>query len=275
MFPPVCLGCDREERPGPLPLGLCLPCRGRLKPVRGPVCNGCGEPLAAVGVPAGYLCAGCRRRPPAYDALLAGWWYLPPLEPVVRALKFGRLEFLGGQLAAALARRFGRRLEPVEAVAAVPLHWRRRLVRGYNQAEAIARPLAHRLGRPLVPALRRRRPTRPQTALARAERGRNVRGAFRTRRAARAAVRGSSLLLVDDVATTGATLDQAAAELLRAGASKVVALVAARTPPAEAGATGRAGFGAPPGPWEPRMAFSCRICPRPTVASADGQTIRG
>ncbi len=111
----------------------------------------------------------------------------------------------------------------------VPLHWRRQMARGYNQAERIARPLAKRLGRPLITALRRTRATPPQALLERPHRRANLRGAFRGRRSS--AIRGRRVLLVDDVATTGATLHHASAALRRAGAASVMALAVARTPP--------------------------------------------
>ncbi len=228
LFPPICLGCGREERPGPLALGLCLPCRGRLAILRGPRCAACGRPLEAAAPPAGYLCGDCQRRPPAFDRLLAVWSYEPPLEEVIHALKFGRLDFLGGHLAEEIWHRLGSELRAAEAIVPVPLHWRRQMVRGYNQAERIARPLARRLRRPLVTALRRIRATPPQARLDRSRRRANLRRAFRCRRPS--AIRGRTLLLVDDVTTTGVTLAAAAAALRRAGASSVTALAAARAP---------------------------------------------
>ncbi len=232
VFPPICLGCERESRPGPLWLGLCLPCRGRLEALRGRRCSGCGRPLAAAALPAGYLCGRCRRRPPAFDRLLAVWSYAPPLEQVIHALKFGRLDFLGAQLAEEIWHCLGGELRAVEAVVPVPLHWRRQLARGYNQAERIARPLARRLDRPLVRALRRRRPTPPQARLPRSQRQANLERAFRGRRSSK--IGNRPVLLVDDVATTGATLDQAAAALKRLGEPPpwCAAVAAARRPAA-------------------------------------------
>ena len=147
---------------------------------------------------------------------------------MVHALKFGRLDFLGSHLADEIWHRLGSQLRVAEAIVPVPLHWRRQTARGYNQAERLARPLARRLGRPLVTPLRRTRATPPQTRLERARRRANLRRAFRCRRPS--AVRGRAILLVDDVTTTGATLAEAAAALRRAGASSVTALAAARTP---------------------------------------------
>jgi ComF family protein len=147
---------------------------------------------------------------------------------VVRGLKFGRLDYLGGHLAAALVDGLGDRLAGFDRVVPVPLHWRRRLARGYNQAEQIARPLAARLGLPCAPLLARRRATPPQSLLGKADRLANLRRAFRVPRPEK--VRGLRILLVDDVATTGATLDAAARALKNAGAAAVIALVAGRTP---------------------------------------------
>jgi ComF family protein len=144
-------------------------------------------------------------------------------------LKFGRLEYLGEHVAVEMAARL--RSEDLEAdvVVWVPLHWRRYLGRGYNQAERIARPLGHALGLPVRRALVRRRATPAQTSLARAERAANLRGSMR----ARLDLSGQRVLLVDDVFTTGSTMRAAAASLGDAGATRITALVAARTPGAE------------------------------------------
>jgi ComF family protein len=182
-------------------------------------------------LPADWACGRCRARRPAFDRLLSAWTYRPPLDAVLRALKFARLEHLGEHLAEGMAELLAPHLSGFDAVVPVPLHWRRRLARGYNQAALIASPLAARLGIPLLEALRRSRATPPQTALDRAERLGSPRQAFRLRRGT--AVAGRRLLLVDDVVTTGATLEAAARELVRGGAGPIVALAAARTPAAD------------------------------------------
>lgn len=228
LLPAPCLGCGRPLPAAGAPLGLCAACRAALVPLPHEACAICSRPLPAHALPANYRCGACRRSPPAFDRLLALWSYRPPLDAVVRGLKFGRLDYLGRHLATVLAQELGDRLAGFDRVVPVPLHWRRRLARGYNQAERIARPLAGRLGLPCVPALSRRRATPPQSLLGREDRLANLRRAFRVPHPER--VRGLHLLLIDDVATTGATLDAAAAALKQAGATSVTALVAGRTP---------------------------------------------
>ncbi len=222
-IPSPCLGCGETVWEPHTSLGLCVRCRGRLRRWPETACPGCGRPLGAA--PADGFCAACRavRATP----ILSTWAYEPPLDEVIMGLKFRRLDYLGAQLGRVMAQVHRPGLAEREVVLPVPLHWRRRLTRGYNQAELLARPLADALGLPLVRGLARRRSTRPQSRLEREARARNPAGVFAPRRAA--LWRGRRVLLVDDVVTTGATLNAAAQTLLEAGARDVVALTAART----------------------------------------------
>jgi ComF family protein len=228
LLPSPCLACGRPLPAVGAPLSLCGECRATLVPLPREACAICSRPLAAHALPADYRCGACRQSPPAFDRLLALWSYRPPLDAVIQGLKFRRLDYLGRHLAVALAAGLRDRLAGCDRVIPVPLHWRRRLARGYNQAERIARPLAGRLALPYLPALSRRRATPPQSLLGRDDRLANLRKAFCVPHPER--VRGLHLLLVDDVATTGATLEAAAVALKSAGAASVTALVVARTP---------------------------------------------
>ncbi len=218
--------------------GRCFLCRGAARAV---LCAACDAdlprldaprcPRCALGAPAGAVCGRCLARTPAYDATVAALAYEFPADVLVQALKFRAELALAPLLGALLAARIGG-AERVDLVLPVPLAAARLRARGYNQALEIARPVARAAGARLEPRLAERsRDTASQMDLPHAERARNVRGAFRCTRA----LEGAAVALVDDVMTTGATLDELAATLKRAGAARVVNWVVARTPaPADA-----------------------------------------
>lgn len=221
LFPPVCLACRRVEGTRSQPLCLCNRCRDRLEILRQPADH--SRPVADSSL----------------EGILSRWSYETPLDCVIHGLKFGRMEFLGIDLADGLHHLLEEADAEIHMVVPIPLHWHRRLVRGYNQAEAIAKPLATSLGLPLVKAIRRLRVTRPQATLSRHERERNLRSAFAPAPRQCAKIVGRRLLLVDDVVTTGATLEAAARCLKNHGAHSVLALTAGRTP---AGGVHRGGW---------------------------------
>ncbi len=204
---------------------VCDRCR-RYAPA-GHVC--CPRCAAALTTPA-PLCGRCLAHPPAFDASRAATHYAPPVDLLVQALKFR------AQLP--LARAFADRLldavtaHPTlrgDVLIAVPLSAERLAGRGFNQAQEIAKPLAHALRLPLaLDACVRVRDTRPQSTLAPADRRDNMRGAFAVMD--RRAIAGKRVLVVDDVMTTGHTLDALATCLKRHGAACVANLVFARTP---------------------------------------------
>ena len=197
-----------------------------------PVCPGCGEDLpplpahcpgCAMPSLANNRCGACLSHPPPYDATIAAWSYAFPANRLVHALKFhGRL-----QLAPWFARELAGRLERrPELIVSVPLHRSRLAQRGFNQAHEIARCLSRLTGVALATdGVRRIQATAAQADLPPGARRRNVRGAFKCE----LLLHGVSVAVVDDVMTTGATLEELARALKRAGAQHVTNLVVART----------------------------------------------
>jgi ComF family protein len=231
IFDDTCLGC--RERPAGRRLGLCARCHGRLEPhlERRGRCAGCARHVPHASQCG--LCGACLVDPPPWRRLHTLYTYRPPFDRVIHAFKFERLEQLGDELAAIAFDRYAEDLlggvggrPGLDAVVPVPLPWPRRLRRGFNQAEAIAAPLAGALGLPLRHALARR-PSPPQSLLPLRRRGSNLRRSLVVRERLPCA----SVLLVDDVVTSGATLRAATVSLLRAGAAEVTALAVGWTPP--------------------------------------------
>ena len=174
-------------------------------------------------------CALCRAGLRGFDAAYCFGAYEGPLRELVHLFKYGKVwslaRPLGNLLAAALPLD-----ESFDAIAPVPLHWRRQWQRGFNQSELLARNIAGRTGIPVVLALRRLRSTSAQAGLNNAGRRQNVAGAFACRRGARWArrIQAKRILLVDDVMTTGSTAAACALALKRAGAARVALLTVAR-----------------------------------------------
>jgi ComF family protein len=201
---------------------LCAPCHAAL-PALPPPCPVCAQPSAGGGA-----CGQCLAKPPRFTATVAAHAYAFPLDRLVQALKYAhRLEVaqpLGDALADAL-QRSPASLAGVAAIVPLPLSPARQRERGFNQAVEIARVVARRTGLPVARLLSRTTHAPPQASLPWAQRARNVRGAF----ACRQCLAGRHVAVLDDVMTTGATLDAAAAALLAAGAARVDAWVVART----------------------------------------------
>jgi ComF family protein len=212
--------------------GTCFVCRGSS---RGLLCDACGAelprlaaelcPRCALPSPGAAVCGRCLSEPPAYDATAAALAYDFPADALVHALKFrGELAlapFLGKMLSSRVSH------FTVDRVIPVPLSSARLRSRGYNQAVEIARHIVRE--KLDVDACVRQHDGTPQAQLPWEERRRNVRGAFHCRRT----LTGATVAVVDDVMTTGATLDELARTLKRAGAARVVNWVVARTlPPA-------------------------------------------
>lgn len=218
MFGGTCLLCRGAAEQG----ALCAPCDADLPRLDEPLCPRCALPS-----PAGEICGRCLAHPPHFDATIAALAYRFPADVLVHALKFRGELALAGVLARLLAQRIGP--DPAASwLVPVPIAAGRLRERGFNQALEIARHVARATGTRLAPEwCERARETPAQTDLPWAERVSNVRGAFR----AGGALEGAAIAVLDDVMTTGATLDAIAATLKRAGASRVVNWVVARTFP--------------------------------------------
>lgn len=185
--------------------------------------------MCALPTPQGAVCGRCLRKPPQFDHAVAAFIYRFPADKLVQALKFGEQLDLANPLADSLA---GRITVPADCIVPMPLHPARLRQRGHNQSLEIARRLAARLEIPLRPhACTRVRDTPPQSALTWKERGKNMRRAFQCSED----FSGKHVAMVDDVMTSGASLNELAIALRRAGASEVSAWIVARTVPHGAG----------------------------------------
>ena len=215
LLPPRCGACRTVGA------WLCERCRERIRRLEEPICRRCGVELES----ARKQC-GCRDRLKALARLRSAVAYEGPIEMAIQRFKYEGWRRLAGPLALLLAERLAVEGLAAQWVLAVPLHPVRRRQRGFNQADLLARELRSRLGLGTPPGeLIRRRATPPQVGHDRLWRLENVRGAFEWRGAD---LGGRSLLLVDDVATTGATLDACAAALRASGSGPVIGVSVAR-----------------------------------------------
>ena len=202
---------------------ICGGCKERLKPVNGPRCYKCSKPLHDPGQ---EYCENCRSRSHLFEQGIGIFPYSTLLQESLYRLKYGKRQEYGtfyGELAAFYARKQIEKWQ-IQRIIPIPLHRKRMEKRGYNQAEIIAEALGKRLNLPVKKKqLKRKINTKPQKDLDPIQRRANMRGAFITK----SDLQGENILLIDDIYTTGTTIDEAAGALKKAGAGGVYFLVIA------------------------------------------------
>ncbi len=225
VLPPLCASCRT-------PLsnlgGLCPACWSRMSFIAPPYCERLGIPFAYDPGP-GVLSMEAIADPPAYGRARAVVRYDDIARDLVHRLKYGDRLDLATAMGRWMARAGRELLDDADALVPVPLHWQRLWGRRFNQAAALAKAAAVDTGIPvLTAALRRMRATTQQVGLSRRARAMNVQGAFAVTKEGRVSIHGKRLVVVDDVLTSGATIDACARALLHAGARNVDVLVFAR-----------------------------------------------
>ena len=214
LFPVTCVVCEApviERKWG----AACPECWARLVPIEPPFCPQCGGPAPAIE----GLCGFCRKGDHTFDLARSAFLFTDTLREIIHHLKYSDRVSLVDPLAHTLRRCLDHEPFTGQIVIPVPLHRSRQRQRGFNQAELIA----SKLGRPMALSLRRRKNTVSQTGLTRTERKHNLAGAFELR----GQISGT-VIVIDDVYTTGSTMNEISRTLKRAGAERVEVLTVAR-----------------------------------------------
>lgn len=229
LLPSSCAYCRMPAGHSGVPF-FCAACWADFSVISASLCPGCGRPFdseESLTASPSHCCRSCRLSPPLFDQALSVGYFEGSLREAIHVFKYRPLRALGAPLGRWMAGNV-RQLAQHDIVLPVPLHRSRLRRRGFNQALLLAHAVSLRHAVPLsCDTLLRIRPTRPQVELSGAERSANVRGAFAVPRPAE--VQGLRILLIDDVFTTGATLNECARALKAAGAGAVSALTLART----------------------------------------------
>lgn len=216
IFPPRCAGC------GQLGQRWCPECQTNIQPIKQPFCKKCGEPVSQNN----YVHSRCSRDLECIEFIRSYGYYKSPLLEAIHKLKYQNDIGIAESLAAYLVEIYKNIQFETDIVIPVPLNKQKLLQRGYNQAKLIARPFALAINRPLISnALYRTSDTRTQVGLSRNERIVNVQDAFIVKKDI---IQGKRIILVDDVSTTGATLEACAKALNKAGATAIVGLTLAK-----------------------------------------------
>jgi competence protein ComFC len=216
FYPPVCCTC------GEIGKLICDECFLQIERIHGAGCNLCGEPIRS-----GSICARCEQQKPHFSKLRSFGYYSGPLRDAIVSLKYQRNIGLGEFFAPLLIEIIIQEKWTLDGITAIPLSTIRKKERGYNQAELLARPIARALKLPYEnKIISRKKHTASQVGLSVKERQLNMQDAFEGNPRF---VKGKSFLLIDDVATTGATMDACAKALLDAGSRRIYGLTLAKT----------------------------------------------
>lgn len=229
LFPPLCHGC-KVFLDDPGELHLCQACRAGITLVESPLCSCCGVPFVTEGG-GDHRCGPCTSETPRFELARAVAVYDGIMRDLIHRFKYGDTVRLARPLALLTAERLLPTVSEFapDLVLPVPLHARRLRERGFNQSLLLAEKLAKLWQLPLERSLlQRTRWTEPQTALSADERRRNLRNAFAVEDTA--SILGRKVLLVDDVYTTGSTLNECSLTLKGGGAAAVFAVAVARAP---------------------------------------------
>lgn len=226
VFPPLCHNC-KAFIPDAGALHICPACREQIQLITSPICHVCGIPFAGTGDD--HACGKCLTHQPSFDIARAAAVHEGDFRNLIHTFKYNRKIHLRrplALLAVELLTGFVRQEKP-ELILPVPLHTERLRKRGFNQAILLGELLSREWKIPMERrTLLRLRRTEPQVALSAAERRDNVKGAFGI--SATAKLTGKRILLLDDVMTTGSTVDECARTLKKAGASRVIVVTMAR-----------------------------------------------
>ena len=226
VFPDDCRLCERPlENLSRIP--VCPDCLSLPQPLDAEFfCRACRTPFVdSHALDESNLCTVCRESLVNFDAAYSFGSYEGALRKLIHLFKYGKVEPLARPLSRFLIRAMPLN-ERFDVVLAMPMHWRKRWERGFNQAELLAKPVARRYGVKLATNLRRKRYTKAQAGLTAAQRRENLKESFYVKKPEQIA--GKRIVLIDDVFTTGATLRSAAAALKSAGAGHITALTLAR-----------------------------------------------
>jgi ComF family protein len=227
VFPPACLGCRKSTKTQG---ALCAACWAQVRFIERPFCERLGTPFAMDLGKEGLLSPEAVANPPVFArARAVAHFDDGPVRNLVHRLKYSDRMELAKPLGAWMARAGNELLVEADLLVPVPLHRRRLAARRFNQANSLAQAISAQCGVPVEPfALARVKATPPQIGLSRSQRALNLQGAFRVTEGMEAKVEGRAIVLIDDVMTSGATVNAASRALLRAGAKRVDVLVFAR-----------------------------------------------